>query len=99
MIKVSYMQTIGREVRDILKRKRITLYRVAKDLGVAYVSLYRSLKKDTNPRWGTIKTVLDYLDYEIVLRPKRKEVRPKKSKPLRSRRQKESKHGSVQAKE
>ena len=99
MIKVSYMQSIGTEVRDILKRRRITLYRVTKDLGVAYVSLYRSLKKDTNPRWGTIKTVLDYLDYEIVLRPKRKEVIPKKSKPPRSRRKERDSHGSIQKKE
>jgi len=86
MIKMLYMQSIGTEIRDILKKRKTTLYRVSKDLGIAYVSLYRSLKKDTDPRWGTIKTVLDYLDYEIVLRPKRKGVKPEKPKPSRSRR-------------
>jgi len=81
MIKISYMESIGKEIREILKHKGITLYRVSKDLGIAYESLYRSLNEGTNPRWDTIKTVLDYLEYEVVLKPKRKEVKPKKTKP------------------
>ena len=84
MIKISYMESIGKEIREILKEKEITLYRISKDLGIAYESLYRSLNEDTNPRWDTIKTVLDYLEYEVVLKPKRKEVKPEKPKPSRS---------------
>ena len=84
MIKVSYMESIGKEIREILKKKRISLYRISKDLGIAYESLYRSLDEDTNPRWDTIKTVLDYLEYEVVLKPKRKEVKREKPKPSRS---------------
>ena len=80
------MESIGGEIRDILRRRGITLYRVSKDLGIAHESLYRSLSADTNPRWDTIKTVLDYLNYEVVLRPKGKEVKPKKPKPSGSRR-------------
>ena len=61
------MESIGGEIRDILRRRGITLYRVSKDLGIAHESLYRSLSADTNPRWDTIKKVLDYLGYEIRL--------------------------------
>ena len=86
MIKKLYMESVGREIRDILKKRKITLYRVSKDLGIAYASLYRSLSAGTNPRWDTVKTVLDYLDYEIVLKPRGKEVKPAKPKPSRSRR-------------
>ena len=78
------MESIGKEIRKILKDKGITLYRVSKDLGIAYESLYRSLNEDTNPRWDTISRVLDYLEYEVVLKPKRKEVKPDKPKPSRS---------------
>lgn len=78
------MESIGKEIREILKTKKVTLYRISKDLGIAYESLYRSLRENTNPRWDTIKAVLDYLGYEVVLKPKRKEVKPKKPKPFQS---------------
>ncbi len=73
-----------REIRDIIKSKGISFYRVSKDLRIAQESLYRSLKDDSNPRLKTIKKVLDYLGYEIVLMPKRKEVKPRKSKPSKA---------------
>ncbi len=79
------MESIGKEIRAILQKKKITLYRVSKDLNIAYESLYRSLREDTNPRWDTIKAILDYLGYEVVLKPKGKEVKPEKSKPSWSR--------------
>ncbi len=84
MIKKSYMESIGKEIREILQRRGITLYRISKDLGIAYESLYRSLRENTNPRWDTVKAVLDYLGYEVVLKAKRKEVKPEKPKPSRS---------------
>jgi len=68
------MKSIGSEIRDILKRKRITLNRVAKDLGVTRESLYRSLLDGANPEWKRISTILDYLSYDFVLRRKRKEI-------------------------
>jgi probable addiction module antidote protein len=69
------MKPIGKEIRAILQKKGITLYRVAKDLGVTRESLYRSLLDDANPEWRTIQRILDYLDYDFVLKPKRKERR------------------------
>jgi len=80
------MESIGKELKRIIEKKGISRYRVAKDLGLAQESLHRSLQDDADPRWRTIKKVLDYLDYEVVLRPKRKEVKPRKLKPSRSRR-------------
>ena len=80
------MKSIEKEIRSIIKAKGISLYRVAKDLGISWESLYRSLLDGANPKWNRIKSLLDYLDYEFVLRPKRKEVKPKKPKLSRSRR-------------
>jgi DNA-binding phage protein len=78
------MKSIEEEIRSIIKEKGISLYRIAKDLGISWESLYRSLLDGANPKWNRIKSLLDYLDYEFVLRSKRKEVKP--SKPSRSRR-------------
>ncbi len=82
------MKSIEEEIRCIIKEKGISVYRIAKDLGVSWESLYRSLLDGANPKWNRIKSLLDYLDYEFVLRPKRKEVKPEKSKPSQSRRRK-----------
>jgi DNA-binding phage protein len=80
------MESIGREIREIIKRKGLSLYQIAKDLGITWESLYRSLLDKANPEWKRIKQILDYLDYEVILRPKRKGVKSKKAKPSRSRR-------------
>ena len=82
------MESIMKEIREIIKKRGVSFYRVSKDLGIAQESLYRSLKDDSNPRLKTIKKVLDYLDYDIAIIPKGKEVKPKKSKPSQSRRRK-----------
>jgi len=80
------MESIGREIRAIIKKKGLSLYQIAKDLGVTWESLYRSLLDKANPEWKRIKQILDYLDYDVVLRPKRREVKSKKTKTSRSRR-------------
>jgi len=86
MILMTGMKSIEEEIRNIIKNKGISLYRIAKDLGVSWESLYRSLLNGANPKWNRIKSLLDYLDYEFMLKPKRREVKPIKSKPSRSRR-------------
>ena len=70
-----------------MKEEGISRYRMAKDLGIAYESLFRSLKEDANPEWKRIKQILEYLGYEITLRPRRKKSQ-KTSKTSRSRGQK-----------
>lgn len=59
----------------MMKKKGISPYKVAKDLGIARESLYRSLSDNANPEWKRVRQILDYLEYEITLRPKRKGVR------------------------
>jgi probable addiction module antidote protein len=67
MIKISIMESIGKEIKEIIRKKGISRYRVSKDLGIAQESLLRSLKNGANPRWETVKKVLEYLGYEIRL--------------------------------
>ena len=86
MIYTSYTDSIGKTIKAVMQKKRISLYRLAKDLGIAYESLYRSMKQDANPEWKRIKQILDYLGYEIVLRSKRKKTQETPS-PSKSRRQ------------
>jgi DNA-binding phage protein len=80
------MKSIEQEIRSIIKERGISLYRIAKDLGISWESLYRSLLDGANPKWNRIKILLDYLHYEFVLRPKREEVNLIKSKQSKSRR-------------
>jgi len=67
MIIISIMESIGKEIKEIIRKKGISRYRVSKDLGIAQESLLRSLKDGANPRWETVKKVLEYLGYEIRL--------------------------------
>ena len=78
------MKSIGKEIRGLIKKKDISVYQIAKDLEIAWESLHRSLLDGANPEWKRIVQILDYLNYDFVLKPKRKEVKPKKPKPSRS---------------
>ena len=89
---------IGEHIRRIIKKRGISLYQIAKDLEITWESLHRSLQDEANPKWDRIKKVLDYLDYDFVLKPKRKEVKPEKSKPPQSRRKERESHGNIQKK-
>lgn len=66
------MDNIGDEIKRILEKKGLSVYKMAKDLGVASESLYRSLDNGANPEWKRIKQILGYLDYDIVLKPKKR---------------------------
>jgi len=59
------MESIGKEIKEIARNKGVSLYRIAKDLGIAQESLFRSLMDDANPKWNTVKKILDYLGCEI----------------------------------
>ena len=66
------MNSIGDEIKKILKKKGLSVYRMAMDLGVSDESLYRSLESGANPEWKRIKQILDYLGYDVVLKAKKK---------------------------
>ena len=83
--KEGILESIGKDIRDIIKKKGISLYQIAKDLGITWESLYRSLQDEANPEWKRIKQILGYLNYEIVLKPKGKVVKSKKAKLTKSK--------------
>jgi DNA-binding phage protein len=59
------MMKIQKILREIITKEGLTLYRVSRDLGIDYASLYRSLQDKGNPKWSTIEKILKYLRYEI----------------------------------
>lgn len=73
------MESIGRELKRLLKKDNVSVYKITDHLGIAHESLYRSLKNGANPEWKRIKQILDYLGYDVKF-IKRKEVKPGKSK-------------------
>ena len=81
------MDDIREVIRDLLRQKG-TIRKVAADLGMDHGNLLKILRKDANPGLRTVEKLADYLGHEIKL-VRRKEVNPKKSKPSRSKRQKE----------
>jgi len=84
------MKSIGKTIKEVIRKKKLSFYRVAKDLNIDHASFHRSFRDDSNPEWKRIKLILDYLGYDIFLRPKKKAVKPTKSNPSRfSRKRKE----------
>ena len=79
------MEHIGRELKQLLRKHKVSVYKITEDLGIAHESLYRSLKNGANPEWKRIRQILDYLGYDLKF-IKRKEVKPSESKPSKKRR-------------
>ena len=79
---------IARALREIIRKEKRSIGRVAKGIGFDRSSLYRTLKDDGNPEKKTIEKILDFLGYDIrFVKLKRREVKPI-SDPSRSRRNK-----------
>jgi DNA-binding Xre family transcriptional regulator len=52
---------------EILKKREITAYRLAKDTGLALTTVYRMTSAKKRPgvvEWTTLEKVCDYLDVE-----------------------------------
>ncbi len=79
------MQEIGEELKRLIKKEKVSVYKMAEDFGVANESLYRSLKSGANPEWKRIRQILNYLGYDLEF-IKTKEVKPAKSKQTEKRR-------------
>ena len=76
---------IGRILRQIIKKNKLTYRRIASDLGMDHGNLFHSLKNGANPEWKTIEKLLDYLGYDVKF-VKRKGGKSVKSKLSKSRR-------------
>jgi DNA-binding phage protein len=75
--------TIQELLRELVNKRG--LRKVARELDIDHASLYRSLNSDL--RLSTIQAILNLFGYDLKI-VKRKEVKPVKSKPSRSRRTK-----------
>ena len=81
------MKRITEALKGIIEKEGKTVYRVAKDIGVDFSSLYRALGKEGNLGAKTIDKIMDYLGYEVKF-IKRKDVKSAKSMLSKSRRDK-----------
>ncbi len=80
------MEDIVFTVWRLIKEKS-SVRRVSLELGIDRASLYRSLKKGTNPRIDTIIKFLNHLGYQLqVVKAKKKRKKPIHSKRVGSRR-------------
>lgn len=69
-----------------LIKEKSSVRRVSMELGMDRASLYRSLKKGTNPRIDTIMKFLNHLGYQLqVVKTKRKAKKPMRSKRMKPR--------------
>lgn len=80
------MKTIQKTIREIIQKKKLTIYQVAKAIGVDHANLYRSLSNGSNLELNTMMKVLGYLGYEIqFIKLKRKTRRGEKSNVRKKR--------------
>jgi DNA-binding phage protein len=70
-----------------LIKEKSSVRRVSMELGMDRASIYRSLKKGTNPRIDTIMKFLNHLGYQLqVVKTKRKAKKLMRSKRMEPRR-------------
>jgi len=79
------MGDISRILKSIVEREKVSIRGLGRAIGVDHASLIRSLRDEGNPESRTVEKILDYLGYDLKF-TKRKEAKPIKSKPSRSRR-------------
>jgi len=83
------VSTIQEKIREIIKKKKLSIYQVAQAIGVDHANLYRSLANGSNLELNTMMKVLDYLGYEIrFVKSKEKGGETQKIMPSQSRRRK-----------
>ena len=67
------MKTIQSKIREIIQKKKLSIYQVAQAIGLDHANLYRSLANGSNLELNTMMKVLNFLGYEIrFVKPKRK---------------------------
>ena len=81
------IMALERVLRGLVKKEG--LRKVARALGIDSGSLYRSMMDGSNVGLNRIEAILDYFGYDLKI-SKRKEVKPEKPKPSRSRRREEN---------
>lgn len=64
--------TIQEQINEIIKNKNITKYRLSKETQIDESQLNKFFNNKTNLSLKNIIKILDYLDYDILLIPKKK---------------------------
>jgi len=61
-------QTIAETLRQEIKRRKLTAYRVAKDGGIPVASVATFMEGNMDTRISNVQKIADYLGYELVKR-------------------------------
>lgn len=79
---IKHVKTIQNKIRDLIEKKKLSIYQVAQAVGVDHANLYRSLADGSNLELNTMMKVLAYLGYEVrfVKSKSRKRVDMEKTK-------------------
>jgi ribosome-binding protein aMBF1 (putative translation factor) len=67
-------------IAEAIEESGLSLYRVAKDVGMSYPLLYRFYHLDTDAKLTTADKLVEYLGLELVNKPKRKGARRRSRK-------------------
>ncbi len=81
------MKNIGKELKELMRKRGVSGYEIARALGIAPESFYRSTGDRANPEWKTIRGILDYLGYDVkFVRKGVKKTKPKTPRTGRKKR-------------
>jgi len=64
------MNEIGQKIKEIMEREDIWNFEVARATGILRNNICVILGEKGNPKWSTIKRILDALGLKVVLRKK-----------------------------
>ena len=72
------MKPILKQIRDAIEASDATRYRIAKDVGIDHGQMSRLMSGQGSLSLEALERLCEYLELEIVIRPKLKESRGKK---------------------
>ena len=77
--------TIGKELKELLDRKGVTSYRLAKELGVGQSYLSRLFKNRFNPSYALVKKIAESLGYDLRFVKKQSQKKGGETRKLKIR--------------
>ena len=64
------MNEIGEKIKAVMEKEDIWGYQVAQATGILKNNICVILGPKGNPKWSTVKRILDAIGYKVVLRKK-----------------------------
>ena len=77
--------TIGSELKEILRKRGMSAYRLSKELGVTAGYLSRFFNDRYNPSYGLVKKIAEMLGYDLRLVKKQSQKKGGETRKLRTR--------------